>query len=211
MKVVNVAYLWTIDNCRALLRDSSSSSTSQRAVVLRSPVFSFEASSDLKWQMQLHQCGAAASLYLELVGGSDRVGAKFKFSIFDRAGEQWHKVTGAHVFAEDNLTAEVANFVTYEQLETFFMPRSGALRILCLINIEKREIEEEKVQIEDEQLKVAGDFKALLNSPAFSDIRFLVFGKEFYAHKCVLAARCPDFFSALMSRIGSDEDYSKVK
>ena len=44
------------------------------------------------------------------------------------------------------------------------------------------------------------DFREYFNNPEFSDITFDIGGKFFFAHKCILSARCPTLLQLLGSK-----------
>ncbi|XP_022126344.1 protein roadkill isoform X3 [Pieris rapae] len=199
VKVVKFSYMWTINNfsfCREEMGE-----------VLKSSTFSAGASDKLKWCLRVNPKGLDEeskdylSLYLLLVScNKSEVRAKFKFSILNAKREETKamesqrayrfvqgKDWGFKKFIRRDFLLDEANGLLPEDKLTIFCEVSV---VADSINISGQS---NVVQFKVPECRLSDDLGALFDSERFSDVTLAVGGREFQAHKAILAARSPVF------------------
>ncbi|KOB75925.1 Speckle-type poz protein, partial [Operophtera brumata] len=167
VKVVKFSYMWTINNfsfCREEMGE-----------VLKSSTFSAGASDKLKWCLRVNPKGLDEeskdylSLYLLLVScNKSEVRAKFKFSILNAKREETKAMESQRAY----------RFVQGKDWGFKKFIRSGQSNV---------------VQFKVPECRLSDDLGALFDNERFSDVTLAVGGREFQAHKAILAARSPVF------------------
>ncbi|CAH2105646.1 unnamed protein product [Euphydryas editha] len=199
VKVVKFSYMWTINNfsfCREEMGE-----------VLKSSTFSAGASDKLKWCLRVNPKGLDEeskdylSLYLLLVScNKSEVRAKFKFSILNAKREETKamesqrayrfvqgKDWGFKKFIRRDFLLDEANGLLPEDKLTIFCEVSV---VADSINISGQS---NVVQFKVPECRLSDDLGALFDNERFSDVTLAVGGREFQAHKAILAARSPVF------------------
>ncbi|CAB3238930.1 unnamed protein product [Arctia plantaginis] len=171
VKVVKFSYMWTINNfsfCREEMGE-----------VLKSSTFSAGASDKLKWCLRVNPKGLDEeskdylSLYLLLVScNKSEVRAKFKFSILNAKREETKAMESQRAY----------RFVQGKDW--------GFKKFIRSINISGQS---NVVQFKVPECRLSDDLGALFDNERFSDVTLAVGGREFQAHKAILAARSPVF------------------
>ncbi|OXU20217.1 hypothetical protein TSAR_013059 [Trichomalopsis sarcophagae] len=101
---------------------------------------------------------------------------------------------------------------SWDDLRQRFIFANGELTISCSMVFDNGdhhvEVDSETISISefDCQELLIDDLEAMLTSPRFSDVKLLVTGKEFQAHKVILAARSPVFLAMLESNMKEGQD-----
>ncbi|XP_038104919.1 protein roadkill isoform X2 [Culex quinquefasciatus] len=199
VKVVKFSYMWTINNfsfCREEMGE-----------VLKSSTFSAGANDKLKWCLRVNPKGLDEeskdylSLYLLLVScNKSEVRAKFKFSILNAKREETKamesqrayrfvqgKDWGFKKFIRRDFLLDEANGLLPEDKLTIFCEVSvvaDSVNISGQSNI---------IQFKVPECKLSEDLGILFDNEKFSDVTLAVGGREFQAHKAILAARSPVF------------------
>ncbi|XP_055324032.1 protein roadkill isoform X1 [Sitodiplosis mosellana] len=199
VKVVKFSYMWTINNfsfCREEMGE-----------VLKSSTFSAGANDKLKWCLRVNPKGLDEeskdylSLYLLLVScNKSEVRAKFKFSILNAKREETKamesqrayrfvqgKDWGFKKFIRRDFLLDEANGLLPEDKLTIFCEVSvvaDSVNISGQSNI---------IQFKVPECKLSEDLGNLFDNERFSDVTLAVGGREFQAHKAILAARSPVF------------------
>lgn len=199
VKVVKFSYMWTINNfsfCREEMGE-----------VLKSSTFSAGASDKLKWCLRVNPKGLDEeskdylSLYLLLVScNKSEVRAKFKFSILNAKREETKamesqrayrfvqgKDWGFKKFIRRDFLLDEANGLLPEDKLTIFCEVSV---VADSINISGQS---NVMQFKVPECRLSDDLGALFDNERFSDVTLAVGGREFQAHKAILAARSPVF------------------
>ncbi|XP_037296490.1 protein roadkill-like [Manduca sexta] len=200
VKVVKFSYMWTINNfsfCREEMGE-----------VLKSSTFSAGASDKLKWCLRVNPKGLDEeskdylSLYLLLVScNKSEVRAKFKFSILNAKREETKamesqrayrfvqgKDWGFKKFIRRDFLLDEANGLLPEDKLTIFCEVSV---VADSINIQPGQ--SNVIQFKVPECRLSDDLGALFDNERFSDVTLAVGGREFQAHKAILAARSPVF------------------
>ncbi|CAO1427941.1 unnamed protein product [Diamesa serratosioi] len=193
VKVVKFSYMWTINNfsfCREEMGE-----------VLKSSTFSAGANDKLKWCLRVNPKGLDEeskdylSLYLLLVScNKSEVRAKFKFSILNAKREETKamesqrayrfvqgKDWGFKKFIRRDFLLDEANGLLPEDKLTIFCEVSvvaDSVNISGQSNI---------IQFKVPECKLSEDLGNLFDNEKFSDVTLSVGGREFQAHKAILA------------------------
>lgn len=176
---------------------------------LESPLFTTD---EYQWQFWLYPKGYTQehkdymSLYI-VARNASSVEMKYSLSILNQKNEKFFTLNfrkevfgpsenkGRHRFIKQDLVTDGRNGLLV----------NNKLTILCEIvpdttdYIEKHTEELEPIRepkTEINQFANLDKFEKLLNNQKFSDVRFVVNGGEFHAHKCILAASS-DVFAAM--------------
>ncbi|XP_013394154.1 protein roadkill [Lingula anatina] len=199
VKVVKFSYMWTINNfsfCREEMGE-----------VLKSSTFSAGANDKLKWCLRVNPKGLDEeskdylSLYLLLVScNKSEVRAKFKFSILNAKREETKamesqrayrfvqgKDWGFKKFIRRDFLMDEANGLLPEDKLTIFCEVSV---VGDTINVSGQS---NCSPVKVPECKLSEDLGSLFERSAFSDVMLNVGGREFQAHKAILAARSPVF------------------
>ncbi|XP_054726822.1 protein roadkill [Anastrepha obliqua] len=215
VKVVKFSYMWTINNfsfCREEMGE-----------VLKSSTFSAGASDKLKWCLRVNPKGLDEeskdylSLYLLLVScNKSEVRAKFKFSILNAKREETKamesqrayrfvqgKDWGFKKFIRRDFLLDEANGLLPEDKLTIFCEVSvvaDSVNISGQSNI---------VQFKVPECRLSEDLGALFDNEKFSDVTLAVAGREFQAHKAILAARS-EVFNAMFEHEMEERKLNRV-
>jgi len=136
-----------------------------------------------------HSAGALGTKML-ILGGSDRhENALNDVHVFDTVTSSWVKfvITGSPPSKRIYHTCSVVGrqvFISGGEDESYVPFRDDNLYVLTL------EDEDEIIITPD---TISDDFLSLLNNKDLADITFLCEGKDIYAHKLILSARCERF------------------
>ncbi|XP_052580057.1 speckle-type POZ protein-like isoform X3 [Peromyscus californicus insignis] len=199
VKVVKFSYMWTINNfsfCREEMGE-----------VLKSSTFSSGPNDKMKWCLRVNPKGLDdeskdyLSLYLLLVScPKSEVRAKFKFSLLNAKREETKamesqrayrfvqgKDWGFKKFIRRDFLLDEANGLLPDDKLTLFCEVSvvqDSVNVSGHTNTNTLKVPE---------CRLAEDLGNLWENTRFTDCCFFVRGKEFKAHKSVLAARSPVF------------------
>ncbi|KAL6068582.1 hypothetical protein STEG23_000396, partial [Scotinomys teguina] len=199
VKVVKFSYMWTINNfsfCREEMGE-----------VLKSSPFSSGPNDKMKWCLRVNPKGLDdeskdyLSLYLLLVScPKSEVRAKFKFSLLNAKREETKamesqrayrfvqgKDWGFKKFIRRDFLLDEANGLLPDDKLTLFCEVSvvqDSVNVSGHTNTNTLKVPE---------CRLAEDLGNLWENTRFTDCCFFVRGKEFKAHKSVLAARSPVF------------------
>ncbi|CAO2597555.1 Speckle-type POZ protein-like [Lemmus lemmus] len=199
VKVVKFSYMWTINNfsfCREEMGE-----------VLKSSTFSSGPNDKMKWCLRVNPKGLDdeskdyLSLYLLLVScPKSEVRAKFKFSLLNAKREETKamesqrayrfvqgKDWGFKKFIRRDFLLDEANGLLPDDKLTLFCEVSvvqDSVNVSGYTNTNTLKVPE---------CRLAEDLGNLWENTRFTDCCFFVRGKEFKAHKSVLAARSPVF------------------
>lgn len=199
VKIVKFSYMWTINNF--------SYSREEMGEVLKSSSFSAGANDKLKWCLRVNPKGLDEeskeylSLYLLLVScNKSEVRAKFKFSILNARREETKamesqrayrfvqgKDWGFKKFIRRDFLLDEANGLLPDDKLTLYCEVSV---VADSVNISGQNC---AIQFKVPDCSLSDDIGDLFESQKFSDVILSVKGKEFYAHKAILAARSPVF------------------
>ncbi|XP_026808520.1 speckle-type POZ protein A isoform X1 [Rhopalosiphum maidis] len=204
VKVVKFSYMWTINNfsfCREEMGE-----------VLKSSTFSAGVNDKLKWCLRVNPKGLDEeskdylSLYLLLVScNKTEVRAKFKFSILNAKREETKamesqrayrfvqgKDWGFKKFIRRDFLLDEANGLLPDDKLTIFceMARLQVSVVADSVNISGQS---NAVQFKVPECRLPDDLGNLFEIQKFSDVTLSVSGREFQAHKAILAARSPVF------------------
>lgn len=212
VKVVKLLYTWTINNFSFCEADT----------VLASSTFS--ANDDVKWCLKLHPQGQNTdskehlSLFLRLVSSNRKeVCAKYKFwlvnvkqaktNIFESGrayrfseGKSW----GFHqFFRRDQLTSKANSLLPDDKLT-----------IVCEIAVVGDTVnvagQSSSTTVQVTDCQQCGRLEVMLDSTSFSDVVLCAGGREFHAHKAILAAQS-DVFSAMFEHNMEETKHSRVE
>ncbi|XP_055469358.1 speckle-type POZ protein-like, partial [Psammomys obesus] len=212
VKVVKFSYMWTINNfsfCREEMGE-----------VLKSSTFSSGPSDKMKWCLRVNPKGLDdeskdyLSLYLLLVScPKSEVRAKFKFSLLNAKREETKamesqrayrfvqgKDWGFKKFIRRDFLLDEANGLLPDDKLTLFCEVSvvqDSVNVSGYTNTNTLKVPE---------CRLAEDLGNLWENTRFTDCCFFVKGKEFKAHKSVLAARSPVFNAMFEHEM---EEYTK--
>ena len=198
---VQVCFTWTIENISKLLNQKKS------IKVIRSPNFFSDSDEDTQWYLELFPRGKEdnkdfISLLLTLdCSDQSEVVATYKFSIV--ANQQ---TTLQHSFVEEARFTEgdcrgKENLVSRSNIldKAKNLVVNDALKIECEITASKVEHTSncaKKSALEAiQQANLSEELSLFVSDIRFSDVVFYIRGREFPAHKIILAARSPVFLA----------------
>nr|XP_050047599.1 speckle-type POZ protein-like [Dermacentor andersoni] len=215
VRVIKFSYMWTIKNfsfCRE-----------ETGEVLRSSTFSAGANDKLKWCLKLNPKGLDEgskdylSLFLLLISCSkSEVRAKFKFSVVNAKQEEAEVVESKKAFAfVPGKDWGFKEFIRRDLLNeaTGLLP-NDKLTISCEVCVLANSVnisgQNSVIQFNVPECRLSNDFGHLFESRKFSDVIMSVNGREFYAHKAILAARSP-VFAAMFEHEMEEKKQSRVE
>lgn len=192
--------------------------------VLKSSTFSSGANDKLKWCLRVNPKGLDEeskdylSLYLLLVScNKNEVRAKFKFSILNAKREETKamesqrayrfvqgKDWGFKKFIRRDFLMDEANGLLPDDKLTLFCEVSV---VADSVNISGQS---SQAQLKVPECCLASDLSALWERNAFSDVTLCVKGREFQAHKSILAARSP-VFNAMFEHEMEEKKLNRVE
>lgn len=216
VKVIRFSYMWTINNfsfCREEMGE-----------VLKSSTFSAGANDKLKWCLRVNPKGLDEeskdylSLYLLLVScNKSEVRAKFKFSILNAKREETKamesqrayrfvqgKDWGFKKFIRRDFLLDEANGLLPDDKLTLFCEVSV---VADSVNISGQS---NAVQFKVPECRLADDLGLLFENQRFSDVTLCVNGRDFQAHKAILAARSP-VFAAMFEHEMEERKHNRVE
>lgn len=216
IKVIKFSYMWTISNfsfCREEMGE-----------VLKSSTFSAGTNDKLKWLLRINPKGLDEeskeylSLYLLLhkCEAKGEVRAKFKFSILNAKREEVKIMESQRAYRfVAGKDWGFKKFVKRDMLldETSGLLPDDKLTIYCEVNV-VTEAKEYSGQVSPFQSRVPAcrlpeDLEDLFRSQEFSDVTISANGREFKAHKAILAARSP-MFRGMFSHDMKETKYNRV-
>lgn len=217
IKVIKFSYMWTISNfsfCREEMGE-----------VLKSSTFSAGSNDKLKWLLRINPKGLDEeskdylSLYLLLhkCETKGEVRAKFKFSILNSKREEVKIMESQRAYRfVAGKDWGFKKFVKRDMLldETSGLLPDDKLTIYCEVNVVS-EAKEYSGQVSPFQSRVPAcrlpdDLEDLFKSQELSDVTICANGKEFKAHKAILAARSP-MFRGMFSHDMKETKYNRVE
>jgi len=216
VKVVKFSYMWSINNfsfCREEMGE-----------VLKSSTFSAGANDKLKWCLRVNPKGLDEeskdylSLYLLLVSSNkSEVRAKFKFSILNTKREETKAMESqrAYRFVQGKDWG-FKKFIRRDFLldETNGLLPDDKLTLYCEVSVVADSVnvcgQSSAVQFKVSECRLADDLGMLFDSQRYSDVTLAVEGKEFRAHKALLAARSP-VFAAMFSHEMEEQQRNRVE
>lgn len=204
INIVKVKYEWKVYNFSVCGKETGE--------CIDSPKFS-APNDDIEWTLMLYPKGDTPenkdylSLYLlfEQTKKTKKVEAKLKFSILDKHHHEHFEVRTIKHYKESIAHGYPAYEKRSEILNGNFLP-NDCLTIVCKITA-GRDIENLTTQVggsgepmlqmqrSQYQLTLFSNQESLWNNQEFHDVKLVASGKEFYAHKTLLAAQSPVFFA----------------
>lgn len=151
-----------------------------------------------RWQIRLYPQGKreefkeSISLVLKSFNES-KLSVRYSFSILDNKNEKYSTADLRAVFKLMGKECGRLNFIEHNRLMDTKnnLLLNNKLTILCEISIDIPS-DAEKQEI-PESIENLCDFEKFLNNKKFSDVKFIVDGKEFHAHKMILSNRSEVF------------------
>ncbi|VVC25545.1 Hypothetical protein CINCED_3A023020 [Cinara cedri] len=199
VKVVKFSYMWTINNfsfCREEMGE-----------VLKSSTFSAGVNDKLKWCLRVNPKGLDEeskdylSLYLLLVScNKTEVRAKFKFSILNAKREETKAMESQRAYRF--VQGKDWGFKKFIRRDFLLDEANGLLpddklTIFCEVSVVADSVnisgQSNAVQFKVPECRLPDDLGNLFEIQKFSDVTLSVSGREFQAHKAILAARSPVF------------------
>ena len=217
IKVIKFSYMWTISNfsfCREEMGE-----------VLKSSTFSAGTNDKLKWLLRINPKGLDEeskdylSLYLLLhkCETKGEVRAKFKFSILNAKREEVKIMESQRAYRF--VAGKDWGFKKFVKRDLLLDESSGLLpddklTIYCEVNV-VTEAKEYSGQVSPFQSRVPmcrlpDDLEDIFKSQEFSDVTIYANGREFKAHKAILAARSP-MFRGMFSHEMKETKYNRVE
>lgn len=200
IKVIKFSYMWTISNF--------SFCKEEMGEVLKSSTFSAGTNDKLKWLLRINPKGLDEeskdylSLYLLLhkCETKGEVRAKFKFSILNAKREEVKIMESQRAYRfVAGKDWGFKKFVKRDLLmdETGGLLPDDKLTIYCEVNVvtDNKEYTGQVTSLQSQvpTCRLPEDLEELFNSQDLSDVTICANGKEFKAHKAILAARSPMF------------------
>ncbi|XP_070547091.1 speckle-type POZ protein-like [Ptychodera flava] len=216
VKVVKFSYMWTINNfsfCREEMGE-----------VLKSSTFSAGANDKLKWCLRVNPKGLDEeskdylSLYLLLLScNKSEVRAKFKFSILNAKREETKAMESqrAYRFVQGKDWG-FKKFIRRDFLmeETNGLLPDDKLTLFCEVSVVAESVnisgQSSQTQLKVPECKLADDLGALWEKSSFSDVTLCVNGREYQAHKAILAARSM-VFNAMFEHDMEEKKLNRVE
>uniref|UniRef100_A0A6G1SNG6 Protein roadkill n=1 Tax=Aceria tosichella TaxID=561515 RepID=A0A6G1SNG6_9ACAR len=217
IKVIKFSYMWTISNfsfCREEMGE-----------VLKSSTFSAGTNDKLKWLLRINPKGLDEeskdylSLYLLLhkCETKGEVRAKFKFSILNAKREEVKIMESQRAYRF--VAGKDWGFKKFVKRDLLLDESSGLLpddklTIYCEVNV-VTEAKEYSGQVSPFQSRVPtcrlpDDLEDIFRSQEFSDVTIYANGREFKAHKAILAARSP-MFRGMFSHEMRETKFNRVE
>ncbi|XP_065203413.1 protein roadkill-like [Planococcus citri] len=212
IRKVICGYTWTIQDYK--------SACSVKGTILKSPVFSATAGS-CKWYIKVYPRteDGDMELYLEAINSDEVekygvVCGDLKFSLINSEGQEANVKKTDFMLDEDDTNAGFAEFISNEYLfsdANRLLPQ-GKLTIHCeVITICQDDLVhvsglcDQKTLFEIHECNPLKEFGKLMNNADFSDITICVDGKEFPAHKSILAGRSRVFAAMLQHEMKENQ------
>lgn len=199
VKVIKFSYMWTINNfsfCKEEIGE-----------VLKSSTFSAGANDKLKWCLRINPKGLDEeskdylSLYLLLAScNKSEVRAKFKFSILNAKREEVKIMESQRAYKF--IQGKDWGFKKFVKRDFLLDESNGLLpddklTIYCEVNVVADSInvcgQNNTIQFKVPECRLSADLSSIFENQDFSDVIISAKGKEFHAHKAILAARSPMF------------------
>jgi len=199
VKVIKFSYIWTINNfsfCREEMGE-----------VLKSSTFSAGANDKLKWCLRVNPKGLDEeskdylSLYLLLVScNKSEVRAKFKFSILNAKREETKAMESQRAYRF--VQGKDWGFKKFIRRDFLMDEANGLLpddklTIFCEVSVVGDTVnnsgQSNCTPVKVPECRLSEDLGQLFDRSSFSDVTLCVGGREFLAHKAILAARSPVF------------------
>ncbi|GFO00379.1 speckle-type poz protein [Plakobranchus ocellatus] len=199
VKVIKFSYIWTINNfsfCREEMGE-----------VLKSSTFSAGANDKLKWCLRVNPKGLDEeskdylSLYLLLVNcNKSEVRAKFKFSILNAKREETKAMESQRAYRF--VQGKDWGFKKFIRRDFLMDEANGLLpddklTIFCEVSVVGDTVnvsgQSNCTPVKVPECRLSEDLGQLFDRSSFSDVTLCVGGREFLAHKAILAARSPVF------------------
>lgn len=215
VKVVKFSYMWTINNfsfCREEMGE-----------VLKSSTFSAGANDKLKWCLRVNPKGLDEeskdylSLYLLLVAcNKQEVRAKFKFSILNAKREETKAMESQRAYRF--VQGKDWGFKKFIRRDFLLDEANGLLpddklTLFCEVSVVADSVniygQSNQVQFKVPECRLSDDLGQLFESQRFSDVTLSVGGREFQAHKALLAARSP-VFAAMFEHEMEERKHNRV-
>ncbi|KAG8330831.1 hypothetical protein J6590_054121 [Homalodisca vitripennis] len=215
VKVVKFSYMWTINNfsfCREEMGE-----------VLKSSTFSAGANDKLKWCLRVNPKGLDEeskdylSLYLLLVScNKSEVRAKFKFSILNAKREETKAMESQRAYRF--VQGKDWGFKKFIRRDFLLDEANGLLpddklTIFCEVSVVADSVnisgQSNAVQFKVPECRLPDDLGQLFENQKFSDVTLSVSGREFLAHKAILAARSP-VFAAMFEHEMEERKHNRV-
>jgi len=215
VKVVKFSYMWTINNfsfCREEMGE-----------VLKSSTFSAGANDKLKWCLRVNPKGLDEeskdylSLYLLLVScNKSEVRAKFKFSILNAKREETKAMESQRAYRF--VQGKDWGFKKFIRRDFLLDEANGLLpddklTIFCEVSVVADSVnisgQSNTVQFKVPECRLSDDLGKLFEDQKFSDVTLSVSGREFLAHKAILAARSP-VFAAMFDHDMEERKHNRV-
>ncbi|RXG73023.1 Protein roadkill [Armadillidium vulgare] len=216
VKVIKFSYMWTINNfsfCREEMGE-----------VLKSSTFSAGANDKLKWCLRVNPKGLDEeskdylSLYLLLVSSNkSEVRAKFKFSILNAKREETKAMESQRAYRF--VQGKDWGFKKFIRRDFLLDEANGLLpddklTLYCEVSVVADSInisgQSNAVQFKVPDCRLSDDLGVLFESQKFSDVTLAVGGREFQAHKAILAARSP-VFAAMFAHEMEERKHNRVE
>lgn len=216
VKVVKFSYMWTINNfsfCREEMGE-----------VLKSSAFSAGANDKLKWCLRVNPKGLDEeskdylSLYLLLVAcNKQEVRAKFKFSILNAKREETKAMESQRAYRF--VQGKDWGFKKFIRRDFLLDEANGLLpddklTLYCEVSVVADSVnvygQSNQVQFRVPECRLSDDLGQLFESQRFSDVTLAVGGREFQAHKALLAARSP-VFAAMFEHEMEERRHNRVE
>lgn len=216
VKVVKFSYMWTINNfsfCREEMGE-----------VLKSSSFSAGANDKLKWCLRVNPKGLDEeskdylSLYLLLLScNKSEVRAKFKFSILNAKREETKAMESqrAYRFVQGKDWG-FKKFIRRDFLmdDTNGLLPDDKLTIFCEVSVVGETVnvsgQSSCTPVRVPDCRLSEDFGLLFERALYSDVTLSVAGREFQAHKAILAARSP-VFNAMFEHEMEERKHNRVE
>ncbi|CAG0892273.1 unnamed protein product [Cyprideis torosa] len=197
VKVIKFSYMWTINNfsfCREEMGE-----------VLKSSTFSAGSNDKLRWCLRVNPKGLDdeskdyLSLYLLLVScNKAEVRAKFKFSILNAKREATKAMESQRAYRF--VQGKDWGFKKFIRRDFLFDEANGLLpddklTLYCEVSVVADSVnihgQSNAVQFRVPECRLSEDLGQLFEDQRFCDITLLIGGKEFPAHKAILAGKFP--------------------
>ncbi|XP_036329811.1 protein roadkill-like [Rhagoletis pomonella] len=194
LKADSCNYMWTISNFSLYYEETGDT--------LISSTFYIGASDKLEWHFELRRkCPVYLSIYLVLSSPDNglEVRAKFMCSQLNAKGEEFKSM--AHPCSRFGKGQKwgIGEFIRRDFLliESNGLLRDDKLTILCKVSVLSDIVnssgKSKSIQIKIPKRHLSDDLAALFLNEKFSDVTLAVAGREFRAHKAILAARSAVF------------------
>ncbi|XP_036337466.1 protein roadkill-like [Rhagoletis pomonella] len=210
VKVESFSYMWTINNFSFFYEEIDEA--------LTSPEISTGASDKLKWYFQLHRkCATYFSIYLVFssLGNKSEVRTKFKCSILNAKGEEIKSMALPCRRFREGEKWGIEQILWRDELldESNGLLPEDKLTIFCKVSFVSDIVnicgKSNALQFKIPECRLSDDLGALFHNEKFSDVTLTVAGREFRAHKAILAARS-EVFSAMFEHEMKEREQNNV-